>query len=121
MGKVREFEVRAKIQRSEAGNMLSHAVISDEMLLEAAKKVIEMPEGTLLKLRHIVLSSGKREWGTLVPPRIPEAMAIYLAEQLDVTLNMFIRIQGEAGSTEERWSYARELGYNVLARDSDER
>jgi len=121
IGKVREFEIQATIQRSEMGNLLSHAVMSDEMLLETAQKVHGVPEELLLKLRHMVLSSGKKEWGTLVPPRIPEAMAIYLAEQLDATLNMFMRIRDEASGTEERWSYARELGYNILARDSDER
>jgi 3'-5' exoribonuclease len=121
IGKVREFEVQASIQRSDMGNMLSHAVMSDEMLMEAAQRVHGMPEELMLRLRHMVLSSGKKDWGTLVPPRIPEAMALYLAEQLDATLNTFIRIRMEASGSEDRWSYARELGYNILARDSDER
>jgi 3'-5' exoribonuclease len=120
IGKVYEFDLSTTIERNDKGNLIGHAVISDEILIESAKNIPDIPEDLILKLRHIILSSGRKDWGTLVPPKIPEAMAVYLAEQLDIMLNTFIRIHGEAFRPGERWIYSRELGYTVFARGGDE-
>jgi 3'-5' exoribonuclease len=56
IGKIREFQLGAEIALSDAGALVGHLVLGQEMISERAKRLDSFPEGRLLALNHCVLA-----------------------------------------------------------------
>ena len=69
------------------GNLLNHIVLGYQKVIEAAERYNLNHEFTLA-LGHIILSHhGKLEFGSPVPPQMPEAMIVSAADDIDFKLN----------------------------------
>ncbi len=114
VGKIKEFEVNTSIDISREGMLLGHIVIGKDMVLEKISKIKDFPENLALKLQHIILSHhGKNMYGSPKEPQLPEAMAIYMADELDAKLDLMIRYKSEA-QTEDPWIWTKMFGHIYL-------
>ena len=86
VGKLRAYDYGPlSIEISKEGDLLEHLVISYEMIREKMR-TLDIPEELSTKLLHVVLSHHgevKNGWGSPVNPKIPEAIALHHADNLD--------------------------------------
>jgi 3'-5' exoribonuclease len=114
VGKIKEFEVNTSIDVSREGMLLGHIVIGKDMVNERISEIEGFPENLSLKLQHIILSHhGKNIYGSPKEPQLPEAMAIYMADELDAKLDLMIRYKSEA-QTEDPWIWTKIFGHIYL-------
>lgn len=89
IGKIRELEydpVEAKYTK--VGCLIGHVLLGRDMVREAARKIENFPEETLLLLEHAILSHhGKREFGAPILPQTIEAILVSFVDDLDAKLN----------------------------------
>ncbi len=114
-GKTRELEVSGGvIDVTEEGMMIGHITSGYDMLAEKLKTIPGMPEELKLKLLHIMLSHhGKKEYGAVKEPQIPEALAIFYADDCDAQIDLFLRMKREA-NTEDAWIWNKKVGHIYL-------
>ena len=82
-GKTLEFELGAEIRLSEAGALVGHLALGQQLVAERARRLAGFPDGKLHALSHCILAHhgpdslpGKRF-------RSPEALALYRLNALD--------------------------------------
>jgi 3'-5' exoribonuclease len=109
IGKMKELSVTTNIKTSAEGMLVGHTLIGLEELSKRMDK-LNTPENLKLKLKHILASHhGKKEYGTPKEPAFPEALCIYLADEIDSSLTeMFTHIK--RASTEDDYVYVRDFG-----------
>ena len=117
LGKLLELEVSADFGYTSEGNLEGH-MAQGVRLLDQALKDVECPAETAMLLRHLVLShQGTREFGAVVEPQIPEAIALHYIDQLSSQIRPAIedvrktRARGTffRGPTSMRHLYAPEV------------
>jgi 3'-5' exoribonuclease len=93
IGKLRELEYHpAEAKYTKEGSLIGHIVLGRDMVREAARKVPDFPEETLLLLEHVILSHhGKREFGAPVLPSTIEALIVSFVDDLDAKVNIVAR------------------------------
>jgi len=109
IGKVRELEVTTHIRTSVEGMLIGHLAITFE---EVSRKMelLKTPEDLKLKVKHMLLSHhGKIEYGSPKQPAIPEALAIYLADDADSKITEMLTHIKRA-ETEDDYVYLGEFG-----------
>jgi 3'-5' exoribonuclease len=86
VGKTREFELGAEIALSEAGALVGHLVLGQQLVSERARRVDGLPAEKLHALSHCILAHhgpdavpGKRF-------RSPEALALYRLNAVDAAV-----------------------------------
>lgn len=114
-GKTRELEVSGGvIDVTEEGMMIGHITSGYEMLAEKLKTIPDFPNELKLKLLHIMLSHhGKKEYGAVKEPQIPEALAIFYADDCDAQIDIFLRFKREA-NTDDAWIWNKKVGHIYL-------
>jgi len=113
IGKIKELEVTTHIRTSPEGMLIGHLALTYE---EVAKKMdlLKTPEDLKLKVKHMILSHhGKVEYGSPKTPAIPEAIAVYLADEIDAKLTEMITHIKRA-ETEDDYLYLENLGLIYL-------
>ncbi|NIO19912.1 MAG: hypothetical protein GTN76_04020 [Candidatus Aenigmarchaeota archaeon] len=71
---------------------------------------LKTPEDIKLKIKHILISHhGKIEYGSPKQPAIPEALAVYLADDLDFKITEMLTHIKRA-QTEDDYIYVSDLG-----------
>jgi len=97
VGKLRAYNYdKLSIEISEEGYLLDHLYISCEMIKEKINE-IEMPQKLINKLLHLVLSHHgdvTTGWGSPVNPKIPEAVALHHADNLDAKVQGMLQKTG---------------------------
>ncbi len=90
IGKVHEFTTKGEINYSDAGRLLGHVVLSEEMLTAHLDQMDDFPEELAMRLRHMVLSHhGRYEWGSPRRPKTLEACALHYLDNLMAQVNRF--------------------------------
>jgi len=113
IGKIREFEVNTSIDVSEEGMLKGHITIGNEMLNEKMK-ALGTPKQLCLKMSHMMLSQhGKKENGSPIQPQLPEAVALFYADDCDSKVFQYLKMKKEA-KTEDPWVYSKRLGHVYL-------
>jgi 3'-5' exoribonuclease len=86
VGKLREFELGAEIALSEAGTLVGHVVLGQQMIVERAARIDEFPDAKLHALLHCVL--GHHGSDGLPGRRVhsPEALALQRLNALDASV-----------------------------------
>lgn len=90
IGKMRELEVTTHIKPSNEGMLLGHLAMTFE---DVSRKMdlLKTPDDLKLKVKHMLLSHhGKLEYGSPKQPSIPEALAVYLADETDSKITEMI-------------------------------
>jgi 3'-5' exoribonuclease len=83
VGKLREFELGAEIALSEAGTLVGHVVLGQQMIVDRAARIEGLPEAKLHALLHCVLAHHGSEGLPGRRVRSPEALALQRLNALD--------------------------------------
>jgi 3'-5' exoribonuclease len=88
VGKLKAYDYDLiSIDISNEGKMLDHLFISADMVKEKINSLdLDMPENLQMQLLHLILSHHgevRNGWGSPVDPKIPEAVALHHADNLD--------------------------------------
>ncbi|MDW8037388.1 MAG: HD domain-containing protein [Thermoguttaceae bacterium] len=89
LGKLREIQLTPTgIHYTPEGELVGHVLLGRDMLREAAADC-PLPEETLLRLEHIIISHQREpDWGAPKPPMTPEAFLVHYADDLDAKFQM---------------------------------
>ena len=108
-GKLWELSDFPENDYTDNGQLLGHIMIGYEMIGYACRSIKGFPKKTAAELQHCILAHhGELEYGSPKKPSIPEALALYLADNADAKLETMREIIKQAGSN-NGW-----LGYNKL-------
>lgn len=106
IGKIKELEcnVLGSADYTSDGNLLGHLFIGAEMVSEYAKKY-DLGEIEERLLKHMIVSHhGKREFGAIALPAIPEAMLLHHIDCMDAEIYQYeeVRKNMKADSMSDR-------------------
>ena len=104
IGKTREFIFDRHIDYSDEGRLLGHIALGVMMVEDKLSGMKVFPEDLALKLKHLILSHhGEFEFGSPKRPKILEAFALHLVDDLDAKMAGLGRFM-EKDSQEGPWT-----------------
>ncbi len=87
LGKLRELGAMPANDYTLEGRLVGHVVLGRDLLLERCAAILDFPATLRLQLEHLVLShQGQRDFGAVVEPMTPEAVALHFIDDLDSKL-----------------------------------
>lgn len=111
IGKIKEFEVSMSIKQSKKGMLLGHIFIGIELLLEKISRLSDFPPMLRDKLIHMILSHhGRNEYGAGQEPKLPEAAALYYADEIGSKVTQYIRAKNDAVTNDFRSPWNKQIG-----------
>jgi 3'-5' exoribonuclease len=103
VGKVEELTIGPPLDYTDAGRLEGHVILGVRLVDNRLARLKNFPAGLAGHLRHLVVSHhGFEEFGSPQKPKLPEAMALHMIDDLDAKLFMF-RAAREANG-EGNWS-----------------
>jgi 3'-5' exoribonuclease len=122
IGKTVEYGWRIDLEITDAGRLLGHIVLGDEMISQAIAQMPDFPPELSLRLRHLVVSHhGRYEWGSPRRPATLEAITLHQIEELTAQVSRFEAVLGGRREPGEAWtSYDRLLGRQLYAGRQDD-
>ena len=111
IGKLKEYEIKAAIEKTDEGNFIGHIVMGDRWIRE---KIADLRENDKDfdqeledKLCHIILSHhGRYEYGSPRMPKTIEACVVHAADLMDSQVKNFIQnIEEGRKTSEDEWAY----------------
>lgn len=114
IGKIRELKwAPPPIDYSDEGRLLGHIAIGIEIIDRACKIIgIETNSGSILSLKHIILSHhGHREFGSPVLPMTEEALIFHMIDDMDAKINFLWGLKEKAEEDDKgyKWSEYQRL------------
>lgn len=111
IGKIEEYEVSMSIKESKKGMLVGHIFIGTELILEKISRLPAFPPLLKDKLIHMILShSGKKEYGAGQEPKLPEAAALYYADEMGAKITQYIRVKKDAVTDDFRSPWNKRIG-----------
>jgi 3'-5' exoribonuclease len=107
IGKLKEFEMTTSIRVTDEGMLVGHVTIGAEMLQKAMDK-LATPKELQMKLTHMILTH-MGEYGSSKKPSLPEALALFYADQASAQITHMITLKEEA-ATDDDYIYNKDLG-----------
>jgi 3'-5' exoribonuclease len=105
IGKTREIYWEIAKEYTTEGKLLGYIGIGLLMLEEKLSEIKNFPEDLSVLLRHMILSHhGELEYGSLVRPATPEALALHLIENTDAKINHLYCHLGNS-NPDKQWSH----------------
>jgi 3'-5' exoribonuclease len=97
IGKCFELSFGRSFDYTTEGQLVGHIVQGVELISATAKKVSPpLPAEMLMQLKHLVLSHhGKKDYGSPVRPKTPEAMLLHEIDMIDSRMAMVANITDE--------------------------
>jgi len=85
IGKIYEYTIYNGVPKVIPGSKLyGHLVLGIQLVSGFMNKIENFPIDYKNRIRHLILSHhGKREWGSLVEPQIPEAEFLHFLDMVD--------------------------------------
>jgi len=111
IGKLKEYGIRAAIDKTDEGNFIGHIVIGDRWVREKIKEIRKKDDSFDSELEnkicHILLSHhGKYEFGSPRMPKTIEAMVVHQADMMDSQVKNFVQnIDDYRKNSEEDWAF----------------
>ena len=111
VGKLKEYNTTASIDKTDIGNFIGHIVMGDRWIREKIKEIRDnggkFDEELENKLCHIILSHhGKYDYGSPRMPKIIEAMIVHAADLMDSQVKNFIQnIEEGRKTSEDDWAF----------------
>jgi 3'-5' exoribonuclease len=120
IGKVREYDWQGDIEYTDAGQLIGHINLADEMITAAIVELGDFPEELIWRVRHMILSHhGRYEWGSPRRPQTLEALALHQIEELSAQVNRFYSLLLNRPAGEPWTQYDRLLGRSLYAGQGD--
>jgi len=111
IGKLKEYEATAAIEKTDDGNFIGHIVMGDrwirEKIAELKDNGKDFDQDLEDKLCHIILSHhGKYEFGSPRMPKTIEAAVIHAADMMDSQVKNFIQnIEEGRKTSKDDWAF----------------
>jgi len=111
IGKLKEYEAKAAIEKTDEGNFIGHIVLGDrwvrEKISELKGKGKDFDKVLEDKLCHIILSHhGRYEFGSPRMPKTIEAAVVHAADLMDSQVKNFIQnIEEGRKISEDTWTF----------------
>jgi len=111
IGKLKEYEAKAAIEKTDEGNFIGHIVLGDrwvrEKISELRGKGKDFNKDLEDKLCHIILSHhGRYEFGSPRLPKTIEAAVVHAADLMDSQVKNFIQnIEEGRKISEDDWTF----------------
>ena len=111
IGKLKEYEYTAAINKTDEGNFIGHIVLGDRWIKTRITKLRD--EGKTFskeledKISHLILSHhGRYEYGSPRLPKTVEACILHQADLMDSQVKNFIQLVEEAKlNSDEQWAF----------------
>ena len=115
IGKLDEIEVKTRIKGTKKGQLKGHIALGYNRVSGVMER-LGTSEEVKDKLLHIILSHhGSNENGSPKPPMIPEAFAVYYADEMSSKLSEITEyVKWARGSTDDEFMYHKRHGHNIL-------
>src|SRR3989338_4097068 len=122
VGKLQEYVWQRDIDYTDAGRLIGHVVLGDEMVTRMIEHIADFPEELSLRVRHMLVSHhGRYEWGSPARPQTLEAIALHQIENLSAQVNRFRGLLAARREPGDTWTeYNRLLGRQLYAGHSDD-
>jgi len=105
IGKVKEYNIKNKIDFSVEGRLIGHIPLGDQLICEQAAKINNFPPELLMKLRHLILAHhGEYEKASARLPQTLEAIVLHHADNLDAQTVGVVQIKQAMQSKDADWS-----------------
>ena len=114
-GKIREYEPElGSLQHSVAGELIGHAILGRDLVLNAAKG-LELDPAEQSHLEHIIVSHQRfSDWGAAKPPMSIEAMIVHHADSCDALIGCLWNAFSQDQTEHRLTSRKNVLGYPLL-------
>jgi len=110
IGKIYELSFERGFDYTDRGRLIGHIVLGTELVSEKIGLVPDFPEHKALLIRHMILSHhGQLEFGSPKRPKIPEALLLSYADDLDAKMADFTQFIAKEKRAETNWT-----GYHRL-------
>ena len=91
IGKVKSINDDLISSHTDEGKLVGHIVLGRDIVMETAAELGNIPQETLIKLEHIVLShQGSPKKGSVNYPQFPEALLVHYIDQLDGRITLML-------------------------------
>jgi len=91
IGKVKSINDDLMPSHTDIGKLIGNIVLGRDIIMEVAIELGNIPQETLIKLEHIILShQGSPEKGSAILPKFPEALFVHYIDQLDGRITLIL-------------------------------
>ena len=117
VGKIKEYQITASIDKTGEGNFIGHIVIGDRWIRnkisELRKNNIDFDKKLEDYLCHMILSHhGKYEYGSPKMPKIIEACVLFQADLMDSQIKNYIQnFEENRKNTDDEWVFVWDSDY----------
>ena len=111
VGKLKEYEYTAAVDKTDEGNFIGHIVIGErwirEKIAELRKNGTEFSQELEMHISHIILSHhGRYEYGSPKMPKTVEASVLHQADLMDSQVKNYLqRLEEARKSTDDHWAF----------------
>jgi len=111
VGKLKEYEYTAAVDKTDEGNFIGHIVMGErwirEKISELRKDGSEFSNDLEMHLCHLILSHhGRYEFGSPRMPKTVEACVLHQADLMDSQVKNYIqRLEDAKKTTDDDWAY----------------
>ncbi len=116
IGKLHELRQGMTFDYTDNGRLLGHIFIGAQMVNDAMRELEDFPPELSLRVTHMILSHhGTREFGAVVLPATPEAIALHLIENADAQMQQVFRLIDLAKPHDAPWTEFNRLHQRYFA------
>ena len=111
VGKLKEYEYTAAVDKTDEGNFIGHIVMGErwirEKISDLRKNGAEFSEELEMHLSHIILSHhGRYEYGSPRMPKTVEASVLHQADLMDSQVKNYLqKLEDARKSTDDDWAF----------------
>lgn len=111
IGKTKELSLFPTNDYTDSGQLLGHIIMGYEMVNRKIAEIPDFPEKLARELGHCILAHhGELEYGSPKKPALPEALALFMADNTDAKMETITEIiENHTPQEGNDW-----LGYNKL-------
>jgi len=110
IGKIQELSYERGFDYTDEGRLIGHIVLGMELIADMIKRLPDFPEQKTLLIKHMLLSHhGQLEFGSPKRPKIPEALLLSYADDLDARMFDFTQFIKKEQRPDTNWT-----GYHRL-------
>ncbi len=110
IGKIYELSFERGFDYTDEGRLIGHIVLGMELISEKIKLISDFVPQKALLVKHLILSHhGQLEFGSPKRPKIPEALLLSYADDLDAKMADFTQFIAKEKRPETNWT-----GYHRL-------
>lgn len=110
IGKIYELSFERGFDYTDQGRLIGHIVLGMELIAEKIALIADFPAQKAMLLKHMILSHhGQLEFGSPKRPKIPEALLLSYADDIDAKMADFTSFIAKEKRPETNWT-----GYHRL-------